>query len=268
MIDKLKHLCLINDLLLKGHLRFFLLVLFSALSQVTLGQVQPIDITVHGKVREENNLPISNIIIINNRTRTGAFGRNDGSFQIVCHKSDTLTITSLGYNSRRICFKDSIEKPVYSPVIFLEQRTYQLAQVEVFAPRDLEKIQEDIAKLGYRESDYMLSGINAVQSPITFLYQQFSRKEQSRRQVAQFENEDKKRELLKELFHHYVDYQIIDLSDEEFDQFITFINVSDEFLKTSSQYDFLIYVKERFRDYRGWKRKVSHRATDLEYDKD
>jgi hypothetical protein len=85
--------------------------------------------------------------------------------------------------------------------------------------------------LGYDERDYMLSGINAVQSPITFLYQQFSRKEQSKRQVAYMENEDRKRELLKELFRLYVDYDIISLSDEQFDDFITYLNVSDEFLK-------------------------------------
>lgn len=186
-----------------------------------------------------------------------------------CFKSDTLTITSLGFYSREITFHDSVYKSEYSLVIYLDVRTYRTGTVEIFAPRDLEKIQEDINKLGYTEKDYMLSGLNAVQSPITFLYQQFSKKEQSRRLVAEMENEDKKRDLLRELFQHYIDYNIIELSDDEFDDFIDYINVSDDFLKSSSQYDFLIYVRDRFRDYRIYHRQPKKmQEDDYNYDRD
>jgi hypothetical protein len=65
-----------------------------------------------------------------------------------------------------------------------------------------------------------------------------------------------------------VDYDIISLNNEEFDEFVTFINVPDEFLINSSQYDFLIYVKERFADYRMWKRRQGLNSGDYDYDKD
>jgi len=187
-------------------------------------------------VLDENSQPVSNIIIVNKRTRTGTFGKSNGRFEITCLKSDTLSVTSLGFYSREITFKDSIYKPAYSLTIFLETRVFRVATVEVFAPRDLEKIQDDINKLGYDKRDYITG--DPIHNPITFLYEQFSRRERSKRLVAQLENEDLKRDLLKELFHHYVDYNIIELSDDEFDDFIDFINVSDEFLKSSSQYDF------------------------------
>ncbi|MEZ4798384.1 MAG: hypothetical protein R2809_01130 [Flavobacteriales bacterium] len=207
-------------------------------------------IRVEGKIREQFNQPISNVIVINQSTKTGTFGKSDGSFVISCQKSDTLVITSLGYYSRTICFSDSVKRDVYHPIVFLEERIQSLAVVEVFAPRDLEKIQKDIEALGYNEKDYMLSGINALSSPITFLYQQFSRVEESKREVKRLENEDRKRDLLKELFQHYVDYDIIQLSDEDFDDFIFYLNVSDDFLKNSSQYDFLIFVRDRIKDYK------------------
>lgn len=229
---------------------------------------QQSQITVHGQVRDENDQPIANIIIINRRTREGSFGRNDGSFTIQCLNTDTIAITSMGYFPRSITFRDSLSKDQYRIRTYLNQRTYRLPQVEVFAARDLDKIQADILKLGYREEDYMLSGINAAKSPITFLYQQFSRKERSKRLVKQMENEDLKRALLKELFKHYVDYQIIELTDAEFDQFIDFINVPDDYLIHTSQYDFLIYVKDRFIDFRAWKRRGAMREADFNYDQD
>lgn len=226
-------------------------------------------IVVKGHIRDDKNQPISNVIVINQRTKKGEFGRPDGSYQIKCLKSDTLTLTSLGYAPRNLSFKDSLFKPAYYPTTFLEERFQTLATVEIFAPRDLEQIQEEIKKLGYNENDYMLSGINALSSPITFLYQQFSKREESRRELARLTNDDKKRDLLKDLFQHYVDYDIIQLNNDQFDEFITFLNVSDEFLKNATQYDFLIYVKDRFKDFKVVKRKeIRFTNDDYNFEKD
>lgn len=246
------------------------ILLFPGIAQAQQPVVASQDtIWVYGKIREENNQPISNVIVINQRTRKGTFGKQDGSYAIKCLRTDTLTITSLGYVSRRISFRDSTLKNEFHPVTFLEERIQTLAAVEIFAPRDLEQIQEEIKKLGYNEEDYMISGLNALASPITFLYQQFSKREQSRRELARLENEDKKRALLKDLFHHYVDYDIIQLNDDQFDEFIDYINVSDEFLKSSTQYDFLIYVKDRFRDFKVVKRReIIFRNEDYDFEKD
>ena len=243
----------------------FLLLVFRASAQVT----DTTQIVIHGVLRDEQDQPIPNAIIINKSTKKGSFGKPNGSFDLKCQRGDTLAITSLGYQTRYVTYTDSLQSQRFELKLYLETRTYMLAEVEVFAPRDLEQIQEDIMKLGYNEDDYMISGINAVVSPITFLYQQFSKKEQSKRKVAYLENEDRKRALLKELFRLYVDYEIIALNDEQFDDFITYLNVSDEFLIQSSQYDFLVFVKDRFRDYKIFLRQNQRmKSSDFDYDKD
>jgi hypothetical protein len=183
--------------------------------------------------------------------------------------NDTITVTALGYHSRTFIVPDARLEGIYQRDIFLDLRVYEMPVVEIFGPRDLESIQEDIAQLGYDEKDYMLSGINAAASPITFLYQQFSKKEQSRREAAYLENEDRKRDLLKELFRHYVDYEIIQLDNSQFDDFIDYLNVSDEFMRHSTQYDFLIYVRDRFREYKVKLRQQNKmKDVDFDYDKD
>jgi hypothetical protein len=246
-------------------------VMMSLIDLVVLSQTDTLAdvIQINGKVRDENDQPIANAIIINKRTKTGSFGRSDGSFTVNCSRRDTLAITSLGFQTRNVTFADSTSSDRFELKLYLDTRVYQMAAVEIFAPRDLEQIQQDINKLGYNEKDYMLSGINAAQSPITFLYQQFSKKERSKRQVAIMENDDRKRELLKELFRLYVDYQIIELNNEEFDSFVDYLNVSDEFMINSSQYDFLIYVRDRFKDYKvQLRQKKQLQGSDFEYDKD
>jgi hypothetical protein len=244
-----------------------LVVLFAAEAGAQISDTTLIEI--HGMLRDEQDQPIPNAIIINKSTKKGSFGKPNGSFDLVCERGDTLAITSLGYQTRYVTYSDSLQSQRFQLKLYLETRTYMMAEVEVFAPRDLEQIQEDIMKLGYNEDDYMISGINAVVSPITFLYQQFSKKEQSKRKVAYLENEDRKRALLKELFRLYVDYEIIVLNDEQFDDFITYLNVSDEFLINSTQYDFLVFVKDRFRDYKIFLRQNQRmNSSDFDYDKD
>ena len=244
--------------------------IFFLFTHIVTGQTDSVQvkIKVEGKIRQPNDQSISTVIVVNQSTKKGVFGKSDGSFSIECLKTDTLSFTSIGYDSRTICFKDSIMRESYDIVLYLEERIATLNVVEIFAPRDLESIQKDIEKLGYNEDDYMLSGLNAVASPITFLYQQFSKVEKSKRLVKEMENEDQKRSLLKELFHHYVDYEIIDLSDEEFDAFIDYINVSDEFIKTSSQYDFLIFVRDKYKDYKKTQRQTNFKESDYNFEED
>lgn len=236
---------------------FFLLLSFIGFSQT---------IRIEGRVRDPHGQGIPNAIIVNNRTKTGSFGNSSGFYSIVCEKTDTLSITALSYYTRQLCMKDSVLKDVYHPTIFLDDRTYMLPVVEFISPRDLEAIEEDLRDLGFDENQFKTA---TVSSPITFLYEQFSKRERSKLEVSRMVYEDKKRALLKELFHLYVDYDIIDLTNEEFDAFIDFMHVSDEFIRQSSQYEFLIFVKEEFQQYKIWRRgRKEWKEEDFNYDKD
>ena len=59
-------------------------------------------------------------------------------------------------------------------------------------------------------------------------------------------NEDRRRDLLKELFVKYVSYDIIDLRKDQFEDFIDFMNVSESQMKSMSQYEFVVFTKQRY----------------------
>lgn len=207
-------------------------------------------IKINGKVYDPDNPSVYySLMIINKSTQQGILGEPDGTFTVYAQKKDTIIIGCMGYQTIKITFADSVYKEEYSIKIPLQKLSITLKPVEIFAPRDLDKILSDIERLGYSKKDYVISGIDAAQSPITFLYQQFSRRERSIRKVAELQNEDRKRELLKELFQKYVDYNIINLNNEQFDAFVDFCNVSEEFLKYTSQYDFIMYIKYKFNQF-------------------
>lgn len=231
--------------------RLLILILCFLDSCLLFAQTSPdsIVIKVSGKIIDEENAArnLEDLMIVNLTTQQGGFGKADGSFSTALKKNDTLLIASSGYEFKKICFNDSLLKNEYFVTIRLKRITILLHEVQVFSPRDLEAIEKDIQKLGYNKKDYEISGINAFASPITFLYEEFSRRERLRRHNAAWVNEDKRRNLLKELLTRYVADDIIDLSNDSFDHFVDFCNVSEDFMKSSTQYEFMVYIKQKYK---------------------
>jgi len=96
----------------------------------------------------------------------------------------------------------------------------------------------------------IVTGIEVMQSPITALYQAFSRKERNKVWIAEQEYKDDQRRIVKELLQLYVSYDIISLNEDEFDDFIFFLNVSDEFLKTASDMELITFIKDKFEHFK------------------
>ncbi|NNC83970.1 MAG: hypothetical protein HKN79_10370 [Flavobacteriales bacterium] len=243
-------------------LRF--LVLIGLSTSLTLS-AQTEYVKVKGKVVDATDgVGLSTMMAVDKNSGSGTFGNGDGEFVMNLEKGDTLLVGAIGYETISFAIPADYEGTVLSKTFYMEKLVVTLPPVDVIPERELEEIKEDIEELGYNREDYQLSGINALQSPITFLYQSFSRRERSKRLVAELRNQDRMRELLKELFQKYVDYDIIQLEDDEFDDFIDFCNVSEYFLKNSSQYDFLVHVKRRFSEYKDSPVWIRHRAVDDE----
>ncbi|HMU14904.1 MAG: hypothetical protein JST41_02965 [Bacteroidetes bacterium] len=208
------------------------------------------DVTVHGQVQGgDGERTFYDLMIVNRRLRTGNFGNVDGSFTVSALRNDTLLIGAGGYVTRTVPLSEYTDAELAALKVTLRPWEIQLKPVAVLPERTLKEIQADIDKLGYDEKDYRTAGVNALQSPITFLYQEFSRRERSKRMVAELRNEDAKRALLRELLYKYVEYDIINLSNDSFDDFIDFCAVPDEVIKGLSQYDFLMYVKKKYELY-------------------
>ena len=203
---------------------------------------------ISGKVYDPLNAnpDLTNFMVVDLRTQNGIFGKADGSFSIDIERKDTLVVAVTGYEFRKFCYRDSTAKDTFQLTIALKQKQVRLPEVRILAPRDLEAIEKDIQKLGYNKKDYEESGINAIESPITFLYEEFSRFERLRRHNAEIVNDDKRRQLLKELLSRYVADEIISLKDYEFDRFVDFCQVSEYFMKRSTQYEFMVYIKNRY----------------------
>lgn len=172
----------------------------------------------------------------------GTFVERDGSFVLRVCPGDTVAVGALGYRTER----RAVAAGTADWTVALARLQVALPEAEVVAPRELYEIVEEIRTLGYREEDFRVTGIDAVRSPITFLYEEYSRTARSAREVRALENADRRRALLRELFVKYVNYDIIALDEAQFDAFIRFCDPGDELLKSWTQYEFILYVKDSY----------------------
>ena len=55
--------------------------------------------------------------------------------------------------------------------------------------------------------------------------------------------------IVQELLRLYVAYDIIELDEEEFREFIAFMAIDDNFLKTASDMELITYINDKFEHY-------------------
>jgi hypothetical protein len=234
------------------------MLFFLMLGCVAIGQNNTV--VVKGQVYGMNQTTdLLTLFVVSQEHQTGNFGNANGTYEIKVSRTDTILIGSIGYFTSKVCVADSILMDTIYVDVYLKQLHYYLKEVTVLAPREMRRIYKDIEELGYDPKDDRLSGfVDPLSSPITALYEMYSRHAKQERLAKKLINDAKRRDLLKELLSKYVDYNIIQLEDDQFEEFIEYLNVTDEFLKSSSQYDFIIFVKMKYKyfmkqhKYDGW----------------
>ena len=230
--------------------RFTFYILLSTLFFCTNSFAQT-TITITGKAVDAANTKIGlpNVMVANMRTQQGSFTEADGTFTLHIQQTDTIVFRAFGYHLRKVCFADSMPKSNYTMNVMLFRESYQLKEVTIMESRPADSVIKDIQKLGYNKKDFMMPRSVAYMSPISALYEEFNKKERSKRKVAEMVNNDKRKVLLHELLFFYYRNSVINLNPAEFDNFIDYNNFNDDLLKSLSAYDLAVYLKSKIAIY-------------------
>ena len=193
-----------------------------------------------------------NLMIVNRRTGQGVFGQPNGTFSVYVNNGDSISISVREYPLVKLVVKAD-SNCQFLKTIFIEPKPQEVHEVLVRPLKSLEQIKEERSALAMRETR-LVTGIEVMQSPITALYQAFSKKEQNKRWIAEQNYKDDQRRVVKELLRTYIAYDIIELDEEEFDNFIAFLNVNDSFLKTATEMELITFIKDKYEHFRDMKK--------------
>ena len=211
-------------------------------------------VTVSGTVRDkESGRPLPYAFVIIQRTQNGVFCDQRGKFSMQVQPTDSLLFSITGYQFTKVLLGDSVRKSEYNLNVSLILKPVKLRTFEVKAPKTFDQILADLEKAEKSKVHHTTSVGNAIESPITFLYMQFSREGKSIRKISELRAEDAKQALIKELFTRYMLAYIIDLDEKDMDDFIAFSGLTNTYNLFDTEYELVVYVKNRFVDYKRYR---------------
>ncbi len=189
-----------------------------------------------------------NLMIINRTTGRGAFGQPNGTFSVYVSNGDSISLSITGYPvvHTSIVADSNCQ---FKQAFIIEGNPQELDEVVVRPLKSLKQIKEERQSLALRETR-TVTGIEMLQSPITALYQAFSKKERTKRWIAKQEHQDNQLNIVRELIRTYIAFDVIELDDEEFEEFIYFLNMDEQFLKTASEMELITFIQDKFQHYK------------------
>lgn len=190
--------------------------------------------------------------LVNARNGNGTISDYNGHFTVIATNADTLIFSYVGFARKKIPvahirnLSDSTKRPLK---IVMKRILVSLAPATVIA-----------SKIRPNEIDYMkryirqhatLKNINAIESPITALYQQFSRRGREQRKLQEiFERilveEEVAKKLNPEILRQLTEDEFIDY--ERFRKYCWY--VSDQYILTHEGYDLYAPIMDC---YKRWK---------------
>jgi hypothetical protein len=188
-------------------------------------------------------------MLINKTTSKGIFGKPDGFFEVTINPKDTLIISIAGYE--RIFFYNKESKDCnYNLEYILKPKSKQLKTIVIQPLKSIQQIKEERQNLTMKENKKLVEGISVIQSPITALYERFSKKAKTEKIINELKYQDNKNKIVKDLLSIYVLYEIIELNELEFDNFITFLNLNDSILINMNDIELSMLIKDKFEHFK------------------
>lgn len=223
----------------------FLIVLILSIfiTQFTFAQCK--QVLFKGKVYDVEDPSSSyNIMIANRTTGKGVFGNPSGTFSVYVNDGDSITISVKGYDLINLIVQAN-KQCQFTKNFPIKGKAHEFEELVVRPIKSLEEIRKEREALVLVDTR-QVKGIEAFESPITALYQAFSKKEKNKRKVEEWKFQDSKRAVLKEILRTYVAYDVVNLTEAEFDEFINFLNVDPEFLRTASEWELIEFIKRKY----------------------
>lgn len=133
-------------------------------------------------VEDDSNTVMPFVYVINKTTGNGTMSDNSGSFYLKTNANDTLLVSFVGYLKLKVPVSKLKTNANGDVKIVMRKIMYNLGMVTVtgfkIKPYEREKMTRVI-------KDSKISAINAIESPITALYMQFSKRGKEQRKLAQ-----------------------------------------------------------------------------------
>jgi hypothetical protein len=228
---------------LKKHVHIFFLFFCSLVFQ-SYGQT-----FIKGVVTEPDSLtPMPFVYVINASTGQGQMSDGNGRFSVVANDKDSIIFSFVGYLRLKVPAAKLITAVYKECKVVMIETEYKLNQV-VVSDFKIKPYERDYMKRVINNSKTTV--VNAMQSPITAMYMQFSKKGREQRKLARIFEEIFIREEVAKKFNAETLRKLTGDDTIDFEKFRKYCYyLSDDFIISHDGYDLYARVMDC---YKRWK---------------
>ncbi|WP_266367096.1 hypothetical protein [Tellurirhabdus rosea] len=235
----------------KPLIRLFLFILLLA-SAGTL-QAQSTQKYVLGRLLDQDTKKgVNRAVVLNKRTGQKARTNEAGRFVVLALPGDSLIATSQTHARSGIRWNGVQEEQVmYSKRELSDEKVVQLNEVTVIGKHEEELRRELQRALAEPELREKLTGdqvLSLAQSPVTLLYEAFSKKAKADRKAAVLWQKYRWKQLAEYRFR-LVAGNATDLSGDKLDQFMDYCKLEDDFILSASDYDLTYTILQKHKKF-------------------
>lgn len=205
---------------------------------------------VLGKVIDgRNQQGVPNLVVTNPHTKQSTKTNDAGTFFLWASAGDSLIMTSLNYGRVGIKWDGQSREPILQA----KQQAIALEEVTITSKRP-EQLDKEIEEfLAEPEAKKNMTGARAWElreSPISLLYEMFSKEGKSRRRLAVTIQKDRKTDYANMRFNPQLVARITNLKGLEIDTFMKFCSFSEDFILQASDYELSFQTFKCLKEYR------------------
>lgn len=227
-------------------------------------------VIIAGYVFEESSgepLPYVNVYV--KRTRSGTITDTAGYFMLNAKMNDTLTFSSLGYDRKYVVINDSATDNMKPLIVFLDTKIYELNSIDIIALKKYKQLEYELTNMRLPDDDYTYAarnfpfrpkdldyytrvnapGFGLVFSPISALYDMFSKEGKERRKLEEIQQQDDLYNAIEQKVSKKLIMDITGLSQEEANLFIEWCNFSPDFIMKLTEYDLISVIVYKYGVY-------------------
>jgi hypothetical protein len=250
-------------------MKYFTVFLFFFLAISTKAQTTTSAQKVSGTIINDNNfLPIANVNVININKVKGIVTNASGFFELEVSVSDTLHISSLGYQSLRVRVTNDWIKNGTAK-IYLTEKAIALEEI-IVKKYDLTGYLEIDSKLIPEKENfrYSISGLpqayeagesspnaftrvlGSIFNPADMLYNFFGNKPTELRRLKSMKKDDTVRNLLESKFDRETIAVLLGVDKKEIAEILQRCNYSESFIKTANDLQIMDAISECYEQYK------------------
>jgi hypothetical protein len=256
-------------------MRYFVVFFLFILARTTVfSQETTVTQKVFGTIVNDNNqLPLSNVNIININKVRGTVSDSKGNFEIEVGVTDTLHLSLIGFKSIKIRVTNDWVKNKTTKIQMTESA---IALEEVIVrPYDLTGYLEIDSKLiptkenyrysisgleqGYEAGEYSPGAFSKVMgsifNPADMLYNFFGKKPKELKRLKSLKKDETVRNLLASKFDRETISVLLGIDKKEIPEILERCNYSESFIRTANDLQIMDAISECYEEYKILKKK-------------